>query len=402
MDSEQTHPPAAAPASLDLPETPAGQAARAFLHALNTADHAAWRSFLLERCSAQCLSDYPLKLRLFTLATAYRASSGLLVQAIEQATPWDLSIRARPRQGAGTYRLRIRVAEESPYHVAVLDVIPCLPAVTEQVDVGGYRLALRQDGVGQPTVVLEAGMGSDGAFAWGWVFEHIAQFSHVVCYDRAGLGASDPAPTPRSCQEVVTDLHRLLVVARIAPPYVLVGHSLGGFVARLFAHRYAEQVAGLVLVDSAHEDWATRTTAVVPSETAGEPEAVKELRSAAAGWSVADPAAWMEGIDLRACCAQVRATGSLGDLPLVVLSATEEGWPFPAVSADLKSAWLQESLAVQRELARLSTQSTHIVLDASESGHFIQFDRPDVVVDAVRHVVEVVRAQATRSSGGAP
>jgi len=121
------------------------------------------------------------------------------------------------------------------------------------VDVGGRRLALTTAGVGSPVVVLDAGQGCAGA-EWGHVVEAIAPLTRVVSYDRAGLGASDPAPPPRSTRDMAADLHALLATAATPPPYVLVGHSIGGLAARLYAHRYPREMAGLVLVDATHPD----------------------------------------------------------------------------------------------------------------------------------------------------
>jgi pimeloyl-ACP methyl ester carboxylesterase len=110
-------------------------------------------------------------------------------------------------------------------------------AVEQQlINVGGYRLALQRRGVGTPTVVLDAGLG-EGMATWSAVFDAVARFTQVVAYDRAGVGASEPAPTPRTGQEVLRDLHVLLMAAQIPGPYVLVGHSFGGYTARLYAHQ---------------------------------------------------------------------------------------------------------------------------------------------------------------------
>ena len=124
------------------------------------------------------------------------------------------------------------------------------------VDVGGYRLhihCLGPEGASGPTVVMDAGIG-ECSLGWGLVQPEIARFARVCTFDRAGLGWSDPAPTPRTSRQIVSDLHALLTNAGIKPPYVLVGHSFGGLNARLYTSQFPEEVAGMVLVDSAHED----------------------------------------------------------------------------------------------------------------------------------------------------
>lgn len=112
-------------------------------------------------------------------------------------------------------------------------------------------------------MILEAGAGCSQD-TWAAVFDSIAQFTSVVSYDRAGLGASDRGPRPRSCQDMILDLHDLLVTASIPVPYVLVGHSFGGEIVRLYANRHPQAVVGMVLVDAVHHDQNTRALAVMP------------------------------------------------------------------------------------------------------------------------------------------
>jgi len=126
------------------------------------------------------------------------------------------------------------------------------PPPGQLVDVGGYRLHLHCIGQGSPTVVLDAGL---GAFSldWGAVQPHIATSTRVCAYDRAGLGWSDPGPTPRSPQQSASELHALLTKGGVEGPYVLVAHSISGKTARLFASQHPDEVAGMVLVDARHE-----------------------------------------------------------------------------------------------------------------------------------------------------
>lgn len=121
------------------------------------------------------------------------------------------------------------------------------------VDVGGFRLHLLCQGTGTPTVVMDAGLG-DSYLTWQSIQPAVAQSTRVCSYDRAGLGYSDPGPEPRDSRRIVAELHALLRQARLPPPYVLVGHSFGGFNTRLFAYTWPDEVAALVLVDVSHED----------------------------------------------------------------------------------------------------------------------------------------------------
>jgi pimeloyl-ACP methyl ester carboxylesterase len=210
----------------------------------------------------------------------------------------------------------------------------------------------------------------------------------VVAYDRAGVGASEPAPTPRTGQEVVKDLHALLMAAQIRVPYVLVGQSFGGYTARLYAHQYPDDVAGMVLVDAPHEDRDSRFLALLPPPAATEAATLTSLRHFLTQ-SKQDPAQMLEGMDLLATEAQVRATGSLGARPLVVLTAGHEHPVLAALPADVATRVRQLVQDVQRDLASLSSRSRHVI--AHESGHEIERDQPDVVIDAIRQVVDAVR-----------
>ena len=123
------------------------------------------------------------------------------------------------------------------------------------VDVGGHRLHIWCTGAGEPSVILETGLGGS-TVGWGFVQPEVARFTRVCSYDRAGLGYSDPGPSPRTTRRIARELEQLLDRSGIAGPWVLVGASSGGFTARLFASERSERVAGLVLVDASHEDQA--------------------------------------------------------------------------------------------------------------------------------------------------
>jgi pimeloyl-ACP methyl ester carboxylesterase len=291
------------------------------------------------------------------------------------------------------------------------------------VDVNGHRLHIYCLGRGSPTVVLEAGL-SHGALEWSPVQAEVAKFTHVCAYDRAGHGWSDPGPKPRTSQRIAEELHTLLTRAGIEAPYVLVGQSIGGLHARLFASLYPGEVVGMVLVDSSHEDqrdhlpwrslksrlleelnwqryrlnplWARLGLLRLRRQPGGAPEALpSDVRPMARAMGVRSQAYdWIftEGPAIETCEAQARAARPLGDVPLIVLSAHFRGCP-PGVPSEQEESYRQRSdrawMQLQRELTQLSTQSTHIVVE--ESGHNIHLDRPGVVVDAIRQVVDEVR-----------
>ncbi len=231
-------------------------------------------------------------------------------------------------------------------------------------------------GSGGPLVVLEGGLGSTLS-DWSAVQAAVAEFSAVFSYDRAGLGRSAPAPTPRTCHEMVQDLRAVLdAIGRIGP-VVVVGHSMGGLLVRSFAARYPSDVVGMVLVDASHEDRYERFDEVLS----------EELRERTRRY-LADPARNSEQWDVPACQTQVRESGRAYGFPLRVLARGVPDQP----SAIWPSEALQKiEVELQRQTTRLSTNSRFVV--AERSGHFIQRDQPELVVDAIREIVEMVRAE---------
>ena len=253
---------------------------------------------------------------------------------------------------------------------------------TPLVDIGGRGLYRADKGSDGPTVVFEAGLGDSDA-TWSGVIPAVAAFAKVVIYDRPNTiaGASDPAPMPRTADDVVADLHALLATGAESGPFVIVGHSTGGLFARLYASQYPDQVAGLVLVDASHEMQDQRREDLVPAELF----AIEQMAIQAN----------TEGIDLGASFAQMaaaRAATPLRPMPLIVLSAGlgdpaffPEGWPMEA------EGLLHTEL--QTDLAGLVPNGRLIV--AEQSGHYIQQSQPDLVLEAIRDVVRAVREPST-------
>jgi pimeloyl-ACP methyl ester carboxylesterase len=283
------------------------------------------------------------------------------------------------------------------------------PAPGQLVDVGGYQLHIRCIGTGSPTVILESGLASPSS-VWGWVQPEVGATTRACVYDRAGVGWSEPGPTPREGRQIARELHTLLQNAGVAGPYVLVGHSFGGLYARAFAEDYADEVAGMVLVDSSHpEQWSRlpggqeqyqgirRLSALAPIlarlgllRLADATPLNHDLppRQAAEYKTFADTAAYAdinrdEFAGALATSAALRDASGLGERPLFVLTATDHGDPAG------ESAWQ----ALQRELAALSTNRIHRVVAGSSHASLL-LDRDDAqnTASAIRQVVEAVRA----------
>ncbi len=304
------------------------------------------------------------------------------------------------------------------------------------VRVNERRMHIHVTGEGTPTVVFESGMGAS-CLSWTLVQPQVAQFTRAVSYDRAGHGWSDPAREPRTAQQIAQELHVLLDAAGVPGPYVLVGHSFGGYLNRAFAHMYRNEVVGMVLVDSIHPaEWENPTqeqlhmievglryawiaawlarlgfvrfclarlargsprlgraavnafgvdTAVAAQRIAGEIRKLPALilPVVRAMWS--QPKNFMSlgrhVAALPVSAAQAAAVSSLRDLPLVVLSGDHHAAPY--------TDW-------QGDLAQLSSRGRHVV--ASDSGHWIHLDHPELVTGAVREVVATARSLRCPSS----
>jgi pimeloyl-ACP methyl ester carboxylesterase len=262
---------------------------------------------------------------------------------------------------------------------------PTANALDKKVDVGGRGLHLVCVGAGRPTVILEAGLDAT-VQRWSLVQPKVGAFTHVCAYDRANLGQSDPAPTPRTSEEIVRDLHTLLANAHIQAPYVLVGHSIGGTIARVYASKYRDEVVGMVLVDSTHPDFFARMRALMPPETSNESQAIKEVREYLRNTALND-----EGLDQDKSFELERGIKSLGDLPLVVVAAGKRydwspGFPID-VGEKIENDWRE----LQKDLTKLSPNSSIVI--AKNSGHIIPEDQPEIVIDAIRQVVDMVRRQ---------
>jgi pimeloyl-ACP methyl ester carboxylesterase len=290
------------------------------------------------------------------------------------------------------------------------------------VDAGGIALHFQVSGVGGPVVVLDSALAGT-SLSWAEVQPKVAAFARVASYDRGGFGWSDPAAEPRRADRLLDELRRGLSAASLEPPYVLVGHSYGGFLVKLFASLHPEDVAGVVLVDVPHPRKWVKPSA---SESSRIERGARIARGAGvlahlgvtrllfrfAGWRwleslpgllqklpessrAAIRSFWVRPWTLQALASLIEeaprsaalvesSERDLGDRPLVVLTASS---PSP------------ERIRDQEEAARLSRRGRHVV--AEKSGHWIPLDEPELVVEAIREVVtEVLRIRSDAFSNG--
>ncbi len=278
------------------------------------------------------------------------------------------------------------------------------PPPGELVSVGPHRLHLHCMGEGSPTVILEALAGGTSSY-WAWVQPEVARTTRVCAYDRVGRGWSDPGAAPADLWGTVDNLHTLLQNAGVDGPYVLVGHSIGGLYARGFAHRFADEVAALVLLDSAHPEQLarypeyqeeqranSRLTSIFPAlariglfrlyfATGGEIDfqdlPARQHAEVAALWS--SPAYFhnqrAESALAGTLYAQAQELRPLGDLPLMVISAGES-----------RESWA----TLQAELAALSSRSQHVTVEGAT--HVSLAFNPEHARETSQGIAEMVEA----------
>ena len=312
------------------------------------------------------------------------------------------------------------------------------PPPGQLVDIGSHRLHIYYMGGGTPPVVMDSGF-PGSSLSWTFVQPEVARFTQACSYDRAGLGWSDAGPMPRTSRQIVEELRALLLNVRLEGPFVLVGHSFGTFTVRLYASTHPGDVVGMVLVDPIHpSEWLEMTEAearklagairlsrygaflarlgvarlisalvrlgapglartsvsLLTSGTLAEAERMiapltklpSELRPVIAAWWTQPKffdAIVSQAEALPQSAAQVAAGGDYGDIPLVVLSASSSS---------------PSQMEGHEALAQLSSHGKHIV--ATKSGHWIQLDEPDLVIESIRDVVESVRRRSRATWSG--
>jgi len=296
------------------------------------------------------------------------------------------------------------------------------PPPGKLVDIGGRHIQLDCRGSGTPLVVFESGLDVFGSLAWVAVHDGVAKFTRACAYSRAGIMWSDPSDRSSSAANFAEDLHKALAAAGEKPPFVMVGHSLGGPYITVFTGRYGKDVAGLVFVDASHPDQLDRFRKAVGKDLGNDPQMKigvalawsglvrlvtvhNELPPGAPAWIGTTSHAWLpqslpaasaEMDHLAATLAEAGESHSFGDRPLFVLTHGE-AYPPTALKAQGLDAHAGERVdAVWRDLhndeATWSTRSHHEIVPGAQ--HYIQFCKPKVVVAAIREIVDEVLASS--------
>lgn len=292
-------------------------------------------------------------------------------------------------------------------------IISEYPPLGRMIDIGGRKLQLDCRGSGSPTVVFEAGLDTAGSLSWALVHDEIAQTTRACAYSRAGIMWSDPQDGLQNGKAVAEDLHTLLSKAGEQGPFVLVGHSLGGPYSMTYTKYFGEEVAGLVFVDASHPDQEPllKTVFTAPQSKSMPPITEKFKRKLKSAIALSDGqitqlylaheayvasselATTKEFEALTQTLAEAGTFRQLGNRPIFVLTATAQLSAEQLAAEGMTAEQDQKRLAIwkqlQADMATWSSNSQHQYVE--DSTHYIQFNRPDMVIAAVQSVVGSVR-----------
>lgn len=282
------------------------------------------------------------------------------------------------------------------FHTAAVAAgMPPLPG--ERYDIGGYSLHINCQGEGSPTVIMDVGLGDDSS-DWQSLLEQSAKITRTCIYDRPGYGWSDYGPRPRNSRRIAYELGLLLNQAQVPRPYILVGHSFGGFNLRLFANFYPERVAGMVLIDASHElqydrlniklprPYKRQRDIVISSPPTAEqtpsdkPQALRDHAYRAASQEIAG---------LYQSSRQVQLNGNIPAVPLIIISRGMPEWQGNEKLRQREKIWIE----LQQDLTRLSPHSQQLF--ANQSGHDIPHDQPEIIVNAISDVIAQAKLSET-------
>jgi pimeloyl-ACP methyl ester carboxylesterase len=254
------------------------------------------------------------------------------------------------------------------------------------IDVGGRRLHSFVYGSGGPAVVLVSGFGAPQEY-WNPVVAGIAEITTVVTYDRAGYGESERGDGPVHGRQTAADLHVLLEKLGVPKPYLLVGHSYGGRIVRLFASAYPADTAGLVLEEAGHEDLPDAQLAALTGKDR------ETLAAMIAPYRTKVPDPRTETDYMAETVEQLRRSGPLPRVPLIVITAASRGSGLPAVFSPENQAKLAEvAMAMQKKLVELVPGGEHILVEGA--GHNVHLERPEAVLGPVRAMIARLRGRS--------
>ncbi len=275
-----------------------------------------------------------------------------------------------------------------------------LPVAPGQlIDVGTHKLHIYCKGEGRPSIIIDAGLGSV-AMEWGHVQDLLSRQVKTCIYDRAGYGWSGAGPLPRTSERIASELKVLLARAGIPAPYVLMGHSFGGYNMQVYASHNPSRVAGLVLVDSSHPEQVQRFEAdpinlkTAPRRRTGVvryslpvlpdnvPAEMEDLLFRLLVQMKARKALGDEMLDFRTSAAQVLAAGALPDVPMLILTRGIRVYPHDRRGDLMEALWSE----LQKELAARTEHSAHLI--ASNSKHHIHLDQPALLTDSIAYLLE--------------
>jgi pimeloyl-ACP methyl ester carboxylesterase len=305
-----------------------------------------------------------------------------------------------------------------------------VPPTGRLIDVGGFRMHIDIRGNGSPAVIMIAGSQAF-SFDWALVVPDIAKITTAITYDRPCLAWSDPGPMPRTLSQDVYELHTLLQKAGVKPPYVMVGHSLGGIIARFYEKRYPGEVAGMVLVDGTSENTTlfinnqvqrlrllsqnrpvpdikttVDTLTKVPSQKKmddflnmiGHPkitppfDRLPENFQRARLWAMSQPkylvaddgAYWAEEFEAM----HNDSLYSMGSKPLIIITSGKNNYP-ESLGDSIRNELLNGKLNDQRKMTVLSSNHKHII--TYTSGHEIHLEEPVLVIDAIKNILKAIK-----------
>lgn len=292
-------------------------------------------------------------------------------------------------------------------HISRFYVKRKIPIQGVLIDIGDHKLNLKLKGTGKPLVVFESGLDAGGSLVWGKVQDEISKTTSTASYDRAGILWSERGNNPKTGEAMARELYTLLKKANQNGPYLLVGHSLAGYIIRSFVAKYPSEVLGIVLVDVSHPEQFQRF-----------PKEIKALSSMPPDWiikfaksigivrlfytgqypntlktdsiniinnsylPVSLTAVSEENKNLDALAKEAGKITSFGNIPLVVITGTSENrrneYPTKELGLKVEKVWME----MQTELLELSANSEHVL--ASKSSHYIQLEQPEVVIESIR------------------